>query len=79
MDQHQLTGILEYLPTKIEIKSLETFLDRCDNREEGIDSLCECEKFMVAILKVKYFKRKVRALVFKLQFISCIDEVLNGE
>jgi hypothetical protein len=43
------------------------------------DGLCECEQFMVAIMTVKHAKRKVRALLFKLQFEGCLDSLEQGE
>ena len=79
MDQNQLTGILDYLPTIKEKKLLQDFVQGQANRQDAINNLCECEKFMVSILGVKHAKRKVRALIFKLQFMNCIDEVWNGK
>ena len=39
------------------------------------DELCECEKFMVAMMTVKHSKEKVRALLFKLQFRQCVADL----
>lgn len=79
MDQQQLIGLREYLPTASERKLLTTYHKKCSEGDDTIDDLCECEKFMVAMLRVKHANRKVRALIFKLQFMKSIDEVLNGE
>ena len=46
---------------------------------EKFDGLCECEKFMVAMMTVKQSKRKIRALLFKLQFRGCIHDLAHGE
>lgn len=46
---------------------------------EKFDGLCECEKFMVSMMTVKHAKRKVNALLFKLQFISCLQSIAEGE
>jgi hypothetical protein len=43
------------------------------------DKLCECEKFMVAMMTVKQSKRKLRALLFKLQFRGCIHDLARGK
>ena len=45
---------------------------------EKFDGLCECEKFMVSMMTVKHAKRKVNALLFKLQFISCLQSIAEG-
>lgn len=46
---------------------------------EKFDGLCECEKFMVSMMTVKHAKRKVSALLFKLQFISCLQSIAEGK
>ena len=46
---------------------------------KSFDRLCECEKFMVAMMTVKQSKRKIRALLFKLQFRGCIHDLAHGE
>jgi len=79
MNQQQLTGIMEYLPSPQEKRLLKSYLNESNNLDECINELCECEKFMVSMLTVSHAKRKVRALIFKLQFMKSIDEVLNGE
>jgi Formin Homology 2 Domain len=42
---------------------------------EKFDALCECEKFMVSMMTVKHAKRKVSAILFKLQFETCIRDI----
>jgi hypothetical protein len=80
MTSEQMQNIIEYLPTLDERKALETYmLSGGTDAAEKFDGLCECEKFMVAMMTVKYAKRKVRALLFKLQFGSCLQSLVKGE
>lgn len=74
----QVENIIEYLPTKEERKSLETYmLEGGQDAGEKFESLCECEKFMVSMMTVKHAKRKVRALLFRLQFETCLEDIYN--
>lgn len=74
----QIENIIEYLPAKEERKSLEAYmLEGGQDAAEKFDGLCECEKFMVSMMTVKHAKRKVRALLFKLQFESCLEDIHN--
>ena len=41
-------------------------------------SLCECEKFMVAIMKVNDVQKKTQTMQFMLNFPSMIDEIRLG-
>ena len=76
MSSEQMQNIIEYLPTAEERKLLEEYmLSGGTDAAEKFDGLCECEKFMVAMMTVKHAKRKVRALLFKLQFSSCIESL----
>jgi Formin Homology 2 Domain/Subunit CCDC53 of WASH complex len=81
IDEHNLTAeqienIIEYLPSKEERKALEAYmLEGGQDAAEKFDGLCECEKFMVSMMTVKHAKRKVSALLFKLQFESCIRDI----
>lgn len=72
----QIENIIEYLPTKDERKALEAYmLGGGQDAAEKFDGLCECEKFMVSMMTVKHAKRKVRALLFKLQFQTCLEDI----
>jgi hypothetical protein len=74
----QIENIVEYLPTKVERRSLEAYmLEGGQDAAEKFEGLCECEKFMVSMMTVKHAKRKVRALLFKLQFESCLEDIHN--
>ena len=83
INEHALTAeqiehIIEYLPTKEERKALEAYmLEGGQDAAEKFEGLCECEKFMVSMMTVKHAKRKVRALLFKLQFEKCLDDILK--
>lgn len=80
MTAEQMEHIIEYLPTKEERKALEAYMLEGDqDAAEKFDGLCECEKFMVAMMTVKHAKRKVRALLFKLQFESCLESLEHGK
>ncbi|KAG7367515.1 formin homology 2 domain containing protein [Nitzschia inconspicua] len=72
----QIENIVEYLPTKEEREALEQYmLEGGQDAAEKFDGLCECEKFMVSMMTVKHAKRKIRALLFKLQFMSCMESI----
>ncbi|OEU11034.1 actin-binding FH2, partial [Fragilariopsis cylindrus CCMP1102] len=72
----QIENVIEYLPTKEERDALEKYmLDGGQDAAEKFDGLCECEKFMVSMMTVKHAKRKVRALLFKLQFMKCMESI----
>ncbi|CAB9521758.1 Disheveled-associated activator of morphogenesis 1 [Seminavis robusta] len=74
MTAEQIEHIIEYLPSREERKALEAYmLEGGQDAAEKFDGLCECEKFMVSMMTVKHAKRKVRALLFKLQFESCLE------
>ena len=79
MTAEQIEHIIEYLPTRDERKALEAYmLEGGQDAAEKFDGLCECEKFMVSMMTVKHAKRKVRALLFKLQFESCLEALYQG-
>jgi hypothetical protein len=82
MQASQAQGIIEYMPTLIERKSLREYMKTAAEGEDAVrtfERLCECEKFMVAMMTIKQSKRKIRALLFKLQFRGCIHDLAHGE
>jgi hypothetical protein len=82
MQANQAQGIIEYMPTQNERKSLREYMKNSNKGNAvatSFDRLCECEKFMVAMMTVKQSKRKIRALLFKLQFRGCIHDLAHGE
>lgn len=74
LTQEQIRGIIQYLPTSEEKAALRGYLDGAT-----IDSLCECEKFMVAIMAVKHAKRKLNAILFIQKFDSSLAELQRGK
>lgn len=78
MTANQVQGIIEYMPTPTERKSLRNYMKSGHGRsEEKFDKLCECEKFMIAMISVKQSRMKLRALLFKLQFRGCIQDLAH--
>lgn len=76
LSAEQIENIIEYLPSKEERKALETYmLEGGQDAGQKFESLCECEKFMVSMMTVKHAKQKVRALLFRLQFETCIRDI----
>lgn len=80
LNAEQIEHIIEFLPTKEERNQLEKYmLTGGQDAAEKFDGLCECEKFMVSMMTVKHAKRKVRALLFQLQFMSCLESIAEGK
>ena len=80
MTTEQMQNIIEFIPTPEEKKSLHKYITTSeDNPAEAFGQLCECEKFMVAMMTVKNCKEKIRALLFKLQFKQCIEDLVSGK
>ena len=80
LSAEQIENIIEFLPTKEEREQLEKYmLEGDEDAADKFDGLCECEKFMVSMMTVKHAKRKVRALLFKLQFFSCLESIAEGK
>ena len=85
MSANQARGVIEYMPTLEERRSLREYMKSPGGKGgmttsvERFERLCECEKFMVAMMTVKQSKRKIRALLFKLQFRGCIHDLAHGE
>mmetsp|Transcript_3459 Transcript_3459/g.7245 ORF Transcript_3459/g.7245 Transcript_3459/m.7245 type:complete len:1710 (-) Transcript_3459:52-5181(-) len=78
MTANQVQGIIEYMPTPTERKSLRNYMKSGQgDSEEKFEKLCECEKFMVAMISVKQSRMKMRALLFKLQFRGCIQDLAH--
>lgn len=68
------------MPTLAERNSLREYMKASNGKSAAkFERLCECEKFMVAMMTVTQSKRKIRALLFKLQFRGCIHDLAHGE
>jgi len=76
LTQEQIRGILQYLPTSEEKTALCHYLDA---ETSTVDNLCECEKFMVAIMAVKHAKRKLNAILYIQKFASSLEELRRGK
>jgi hypothetical protein len=80
MTTEQVQGIVEYIPTQAEQKDLKAYMSAPGlDVASKFEALCECEKFMVAMMTVKHSKNKIRALLFKLQFESCMKDLMSGK
>ena len=68
----QIRGIMNFIPTQEERAALRSYL-----KEPGCsrNMLCECEKFMVAMIGVKHAKRKLSAIQFMQSFTSCLEDL----
>jgi len=73
MTLEQIDGILEYIPTREERRSLAAYMR--DDPESRFEGMCECEKFMVTMMSVRHYKRKILAMVFMLKFSSRVSEL----
>ena len=75
MSAEQMQGILEYIPTAAERKTLRKYMTSSKDAASKFASLCECEKFMVAMMTVKHSRTKIKALLFKSQFHACLEDL----
>jgi hypothetical protein len=76
LTQEQIRGLLQYLPTSEERSALRKYLDETSG---DIENLCECEKFMVAIMIVKHVKRKLDSILYMQKFASSVEELRRGK
>lgn len=74
LNAQQLLGIMEFLPSAIECRSLQEYV-----KEKSIDILCECEKFMLSMSQVSDAQKKTKTMLFMLQFPGAIDEIKSGK
>jgi hypothetical protein len=68
----QIRGIINFIPTSDERAALRTYLDKPGSSRT---QLCECEKFMVAMMGVKHAKRKLSAIQFMQSFATCLEDL----
>ena len=76
LTQEQIRGLLQYLLTSEEKSALRKYLDE---KSGDIENLCECEKFMVAIMTVKHVKRKLDSILYIQKFASSLEELRRGK
>lgn len=69
----QIIGIMEFIPSKEESKLLGNFV----KSGRDVSALCECEKFMLAIMPIQDAGKKLEAMLFKLQFPTSVKQLLQ--
>lgn len=82
LDSTQLSALKEFLPTQDERKALEAYMKKgeasAQARTEALSALSECEKYMVAMMKVDNAASKFDCMLFRVQFKGRIDEIIEG-
>lgn len=78
-DGTQLKALSEFLPNDDERKGLNAYLLNASknesSRQDAIDALCPCEKYMVAMMDVPDAREKFKCMIFQFQFRSRISEI----
>lgn len=82
LDATQLSALKDFLPTDEEHAALIIYLKRGEvsqkAKTEAMTALSECEKYMVAMMKVEKAGAKFDCMLFKSQFESRYDEVVKA-
>ena len=80
-DSTQLKALQEFLPNEEERGALQGHMSGTEGSDEKIQgalsTLPECEKYMIAMLGVKNGTAKFDAMLFKVQFQTRLDELLD--
>ena len=75
----QLKALKEFLPSQDEKTGLQLYLDKACSSEESkklaIESLCECEKYMLAMIRVNGAADKFDCLIFESQFATRVRDI----
>jgi hypothetical protein len=80
MSANQAQGIIEYMPSLSKRKALRDFMKASNELADAkFERLFECKKFVVATTTVKQSRRKLKVLLFKLQFGGCIHDLAHGK
>lgn len=78
-DSTQLKALHEFLPTDDEAAGLRSYVANATKnkakREEMMNDLCPCEKYMVAMMGVPNAASKFKCMLFQIQFKSRIEEI----
>lgn len=81
-DSVQLKALKEFLPTDEERSALQAYVKKGEGSAEKMASimtdLSECEKYMVAMMKVENAAAKFDCMIFRQQFKSRLDELMTG-
>ena len=77
MTSHQMQSLIEYLPTKEEKSLLKSYLKNSTENDFELkrNSLCECEKFMLAMSDIDDPAKKINTLVFMSSFSSLSEDI----
>lgn len=82
LDDTQLKALREFLPTKEEKNAIEGYVKGASSsmktKEAAISDFCSCEKYMLAMMKVDMADEKFDAMIFKFQFDSKLNELMDG-
>ena len=81
MDDIEIKAYLKLLPTEDEVKTINAHLAKFKSeveREEAISKLCDCEKYMCEMMKVKNASKKLKTLMYFALFNDRFLE-LEGE
>ena len=78
-DSTQLKALNEFLPTEEEEAGLKQYVSNASKnettRQEAMNALCPCEKYMVALMEVPSASANFNCMIFQIQFSSRIDEI----
>lgn len=81
-DSTQLSALKEFLPIDDERNALQAYMKRGEAspqaEAEALLLLSECEKYMVAMMKVDNAASKFDCMIFRVQFKGRIDEIIEG-
>ena len=81
-DSTQLSALKEFLPNDDERKALQAYMKKGEASPqaaaEALSHLSECEKYMVAMMKVDNAASKFDCMLFRVQFKGRIDEIIEG-
>lgn len=67
LDATQLKNLKEFLPTEKENQAITRYL-KSNKSAEKMDELCECEKYMVAMMDISKASSKLDCMIFRDQF-----------
>jgi hypothetical protein len=78
----QLKALKEFLPSQDEKTGLQSYMDRSSSTEEmkksAFESLCECEKYMLAMLRIEGAVDKFDCLIFESQFAARVRDIAES-
>ncbi len=78
-DSTQLKALNEFLPTDEEEAGLKMYVKNASKneatKEEAMNALCPCEKYMVAMMEVPKASDHFNCMLFQIQFKSRIEEI----